>query len=42
MQAQRYNMDLVIIDGVHINDFVDTPKGMFFYLRRKIILGVEL
>jgi hypothetical protein len=42
MQAQHYKRDMVIIDGVYINDFVDTPKGMFLYLGRKIILGVEL
>jgi hypothetical protein len=43
MQAQRYKRDMVIIDGVYINDFVDTPKGMFFFImRRKIILRVEL
>jgi hypothetical protein len=29
MQAQRYKMDIVIIDGVQINDFVDKPKGIF-------------
>jgi hypothetical protein len=29
MQAQPYKRDMVIIDGVYINDFVDTPKGIF-------------
>jgi hypothetical protein len=42
MQAQPYKRDMVIIDGVYINDFVNTSKGMIFYMRRKIILGVEL
>jgi hypothetical protein len=42
MRAQRYKRDMVIIDGVYINDFIDTPKGMNFYMRRKIILGVKL
>jgi hypothetical protein len=32
MQAQHYKSDMVIIDGVYINDFVDTPKGIFFTL----------
>ncbi len=42
MRAEPYKRVMVIIDGVYINDFVDTPKGMIFYMRRKIILGVKL
>jgi hypothetical protein len=42
MQAQHYKTDIIIIDGVQINDFVDKPKGILFYVRRKINFGVKL
>ncbi len=39
MQAQHYKRDMVIIDGVYINDFVDTPKGMFCTWEERLFQG---
>jgi hypothetical protein len=39
MRAQRYKRDMDIKDGECINDFVNTPKGIFFMWEERLFYG---